>query len=53
MPIVSVINVDVYRQSKILPHLPTSLLKCQLPVSCYGEVFDEELAAEARAIMDT
>jgi hypothetical protein len=46
-------NADVYRQSEILPRPPTSLLKCQLLVSCYGEVFDEELAAEAHAIMDT
>ena len=28
----------------ILDKLPASLLKCQLLVACYGEVFDDELA---------
>lgn len=37
----------------VLEHLPTSLLKVQLLVYCYGEVFDEELAREAQAIIDT
>lgn len=36
----------------IIEHLPASLLKCQLLVACYGEVFDKELAQEAHAIMD-
>ncbi|MCE8630940.1 transcriptional regulator, partial [Bacteroides fragilis] len=27
-------------------------LKCRLLVACYAEVFDEELAAEAHAIID-
>ena len=37
----------------VLEHLPASLLKVQLLVYCYGEVFDEELAREAQAIIDT
>lgn len=37
----------------ILEQLPASLLKCQLLVACYGEMFDEELAQEARAIINT
>lgn len=37
----------------VLEHLPASLLKVQLLVYCYGEVFDEELAEEAQAIIDT
>lgn len=37
----------------ILEHLPASLLKCRLMVICYGEVFDEELAKEAHAIIDS
>jgi hypothetical protein len=28
-------------------------LKCRLLVSCYGEVFDEELAEEAHVIIDS
>lgn len=35
----------------VLEQLPASLLKCQLLVACYSEVYDEELADEARAIM--
>lgn len=41
------------RSWKVLPLLPDSLLKCQLLVACYGEVFDEELAGEARAIISS
>lgn len=37
----------------VLEHLPASLLKVQLLVYCYGEVFDEELAREAQTIIDT
>ncbi|MCE8614043.1 UpxZ family transcription anti-terminator antagonist, partial [Bacteroides fragilis] len=37
----------------VLEHLPASLLKVQLLVYCYGEVFDEELAREAQVIIDT
>lgn len=40
------------RSWEILEHLEPSLLKCQLLVACYGEVFDEGLAQEAHAIMD-
>lgn len=35
----------------ILDALPTSLLKLRLLTACYGEVFDEPLADEARAII--
>ena len=41
------------RAGKILDKLPPSLLKCQLLTYCYGEVFDEELATEAHAIIDS
>ncbi|WP_270422968.1 UpxZ family transcription anti-terminator antagonist [Bacteroides fragilis] len=40
------------RSWDILDTLPVSLLKCRLLVACYAEVFDEELAAEAHAIID-
>ncbi|WP_455590545.1 UpxZ family transcription anti-terminator antagonist, partial [Bacteroides sp.] len=36
----------------VLDRLPTSLLKLRLLTHCYGEVFDEELATEAHAIID-
>ena len=35
----------------VLGELSASLLKCQLLVACYGEVFDENLAEEAHAII--
>lgn len=41
------------RSMKVLGRLPASLLKCQLLVACYGEMFDKELAQEARAIINT
>ena len=37
----------------MLEQLSVSLLKCQLLVACYGEVYDEKLAQEAHAIIDT
>ena len=37
----------------ILEALPSSLLKLRLLTACYGEVFDEPLADEARAIIAT
>ena len=37
----------------IIDKLSTSLLKCQLLVACYAEVFDEELAKEAHEILDS
>ena len=40
------------RSWDLLDTLPVSLLKCRLLVACYAEVFDEELAAEAHAIID-
>lgn len=39
------------RSRLALDRLPASLLKCQLLVACYGELFDERLAVEAHAIM--
>lgn len=41
------------RSWKVLDKLPPSLLKCQLLIVCYGEVFDEDLAQEAHAIINT
>lgn len=41
------------RSWDVLPLLPVSLLKCQLLVACYGEVFDEGLSKEAHAIIDS
>lgn len=44
---------SLLNQSKqLLEQLPASLLKCQLLVACYSEVFDEDLAQEAHAIMN-
>ena len=40
------------RSWDLLDTLPVSLLKCRLLVACYAEVFDEELATEAHAIID-
>lgn len=39
------------RSSKVLARLSPSLLKCQLLTYCYGEVYEEELAQEAREII--
>ena len=36
----------------VLDHLEDSVLKCRLLISCYGEVFDEELIEEIRRIVD-
>lgn len=41
------------RSWTVLSHLSASLLKCRLLVACYAEVFDEELAAEAHAIIES
>jgi len=41
------------RSWEVLNKLPASLLKCQLLVACYAEVFDEELAAEAHTIISS
>lgn len=41
------------RASVVLEHLPASLLKVRLLTYCYGEIFDDELVQEARAIIDT
>lgn len=41
------------RAWEVLEELPPSLLKCQLLTYCYGEVFEEELAQEAHAIIDS
>ena len=37
----------------ILEQLPASILKVRLLAYCYGEVYEEELAAEAHAIINT
>ena len=36
----------------VLDHLEDSVLKCRLLLSCYDEVFDEELIEEVRRIVD-
>ena len=41
------------RSWEILPQLPASLLKVQLLVYCYSEVYDEELARQAHDIIST
>lgn len=41
------------RSWEILPQLPASLLKVQLLVYCYSEVYDEELARQVHNIIDT
>lgn len=45
-------QVILNRCWEVLDKLPATLLKCQLLVNCYGEVFDEELAKEAHTIID-
>ena len=37
----------------VLEQLPVSLLKVRLLTYCYGEVYEQELADEAHAIMDS
>lgn len=46
------VQILLDRSWEVLNKISDSLLKCQLLVVCYGETFDEELAKEARAIMD-
>ena len=41
------------RSWEVLESLSASLLKCRLLVACYAEVFDEDLAKEAHAIINT
>ena len=41
------------RAWEVLEQLLPSLLKCQLLTYCYGEVFEDELAQEAHAIIDS
>ena len=41
------------RSWEVLPKLSESLLKVQLLVYCYSEVYDEELARQAHDIIDT
>ena len=45
------VQEDLNRCWNILDALPASLLKLRLLTACYGEVFDEPLADEARAII--
>ena len=40
------------RCSDVLDQLPVTLLKCQLLLACYGEIFDEELLQEIHAIIN-
>ena len=42
----------LYRCSDVLDQLPVTLLKCQLLLACYGEIFDEELLQEIHAIIN-
>lgn len=46
------VQILLDRSWEVLNKISDSLLKCQLLVACYGETLDEELAKEARAIMD-
>lgn len=46
------VQILLDRSWEVLNKISDSLLKCQLLVTCYGETLDEELAKEARAIMD-
>ena len=46
------VQILLDRSWEVLNKISDSLLKCQLLVVCYGETFDEQLAKEARAIMD-
>jgi len=39
------------RALSVLPKIPPSLLKCQLLVYCYAELYTKELAEEAKEIM--
>lgn len=39
------------RAFNVLEHLPASLLKVRLLTYCYGEVYEESVLAEARAII--
>lgn len=41
------------RSWSVLDQLSDSLLKCQLLVTCYGEVYEEELAQEAHSIISS
>lgn len=38
---------------EVIPDLPASLLKVRLLTYCYGEVYEDELSAQAHAIIDT
>ena len=40
------------RISEILEQLPASLLKVRLLAYCYGEIYEENMLQEARAMMD-
>lgn len=41
------------RSFEVLPQLPASLLKVRLLTYCYAEVYEDALAREAHAIIDT
>ncbi|MEG2514182.1 MAG: UpxZ family transcription anti-terminator antagonist, partial [Bacteroidaceae bacterium] len=40
------------RSCRVLEQLPASLLRCQLLVYCYGEVYNEDFALEAHRIIE-
>ena len=46
------VQILLDRSWEVLNKISDSLLKCQLLVVCYGETSDEELAKEARAILN-
>lgn len=45
-------QVVLDRTSDVLEQLPASLLKVRLLTHCYGEVYEESMAKEARAIIE-
>ncbi|MCD8182563.1 MAG: UpxZ family transcription anti-terminator antagonist [Bacteroides sp.] len=47
------IQATLDRCWNILDQLPASLLKVRLLTCCYGEVYEDNLTAEAHAIIDT
>lgn len=46
-------QIILNRSSSVLQKLPSSFLKCQLLIYCYGEVYEEELAQEAHSIINS
>ena len=46
------IAIAMERANRVLKELQNPLLKCKLAVLCYGECFDEELAAMAHQLIE-